>query len=247
MFESAKLKVERANHHIRDAERQIDIFVKKNFHGIIRQSNTDSTVHVFTMAPQNQFPDGIGVKIGDAVHNLRCALDHLTWEVVGRDDGVQHDKLYFPTGKSGDDFVGACKGIKNISQKVRTMFMNLEAFIGGTGEALYVLSKLDNSDKHRIITPVIKITKVKKFIVRNRKGEVLKRIDWEFDFVQGESFTIDSGSEGSYIDFDNDSEVSTDILFGDVELISYEPVLPTLAQISHAVLNTIKIVERSCG
>jgi hypothetical protein len=35
MFESAKLKIGRADHHIRDLERQLSIFVTENLDGIL--------------------------------------------------------------------------------------------------------------------------------------------------------------------------------------------------------------------
>lgn len=47
----------------------------------------------------------LGPIIGDAVHNLRAALDHIACEIVGR---AEHDmtKIFFPMNDTRQALVG---------------------------------------------------------------------------------------------------------------------------------------------
>lgn len=92
--------------------------------------------------------------LGDAVHNLRSALDHLTWEL----DAAEEDRdprLQFPVGKDRREFAKACRQVQ--SRTGRAALKALEAFPGGDGEALHSLSVLDNEDKHRRLSAVAQV------------------------------------------------------------------------------------------
>lgn len=245
MFASAKLKIERANHHISDVEAQWGAFLEKKVHGIRKDSNSDMTAHTFSVQYIKDFPSEIALAIGDAIHNLRCALDHLAWEVVGRDRGTQNRHLKFPAYKDRTSFEAACNGIITPSIAVKDMFKALEAFPGGTGHFLYVLHHLDNIDKHSFIMPHLQTSRIRKLTVRDLEGNVVRVItDPGINgFVEGESLTIDSSPRATFVDLENDVDIAPDILFYGVEFVNYEPIIPTLFQLRHAVSNTVEIVE----
>jgi hypothetical protein len=247
MFESAKLKIDRANHHISDVERQWGVFLKKKIHGIVKDSTTDGTLHSFSVEHMKGFPSEIALTIGDAIHNLRTALDHLTWEVVGRDHGTQDRHLKFPAYHDRTSFEAACNGIVTPSMSVKEMFKALEAFPRGKGHFLYVLHHLDNIDKHSILTPILQVSKITRMIVRNSAGDILKIIENPSPggFIEGESLAIDTFPDNSFVDFNNDVDIAPDILFGQVKFVDFDPIIPTLFQLSDAAHNTVKIVEGS--
>jgi hypothetical protein len=95
MFDSARLKIERADHHISDLERQLSAFTRQNLDASIRYGDDGTMITITVIAP----PPSLALVIGDAVHNLWSALDHLTWEVIGLDGGCQHPQLYFPKAR----------------------------------------------------------------------------------------------------------------------------------------------------
>ena len=67
----------------------------------------------------------------------------------------------------------------------------------------------------------------------------------ELGFVAGESLTVETFPEPTIIDFDDDVEISPDILFGDVDFVGYQPIVPTLRQLTQAVAECLNIVERA--
>jgi len=53
-----------------------------------------------------------------------------------------------------------CNGIETSCTDTKKFFLRLEAFEGGAGEKLYGLNRLDNSDKHVQLTPIMGIAEV---------------------------------------------------------------------------------------
>lgn len=245
MFDGARLKIERANHHIGDVERQWTTFRTIRTHQVVKESSADLTVHTFSMQFVNEFPRNIALCIGDAIHNLRTALDHMTWETIGREGGTQDRHLKFPFGENRISFEAFCKGMKTRLPETRTVFKSLEAFPGGKGHFLYALNCLDNVDKHSVLTPLLQVSNIKSLTLRNRDGSIRKVLDYsaELGFVAGERLTVETFPEPTSIDFDDDVEISPDIIFGDVDFVGYQPIVPTLRQLSQAAIECINNVE----
>lgn len=105
MFEGARLKVERADQHIHALERCLREFTENSFTTRPHASGMDIT-YTF-LAP----PSEVALILGDAVHNLRSALDHLTWEL----DAAEEDEIpaySSPLGRTEESLqrrVGRCK------------------------------------------------------------------------------------------------------------------------------------------
>ena len=170
MFESAKLKIKRANQHIGALEAEFAAYVATKPHrfSIYHDPKTGQPIVRirFASAP----PQNLSLVIGDAIHNTRAALDHLTWEVVGLDNGTQDRHLSLVTGDNRVNYETACKGIKTPSDWVKDLFISLEIFPGGQGDGLYTLNALDNADKHTVITPVVRATSHPPFTILNPDG-----------------------------------------------------------------------------
>lgn len=163
MFESARLKLQRADYHISDLERQFAAFVAEKPHRFIVQSDPNTGHLRIRVRFVKNVPAAFALVIGDAIHNLRASLDHAIWELVGFDHGTQDRHLKFPTGDTRISFEASCNGIKTPSQWVKDAIKSTEAFIEGRGIDLYNLSALDNADKHTIVTPILKATGHPKF------------------------------------------------------------------------------------
>ncbi len=93
MFSSARLKIDRAHTHIKDLEGQFKSFVERKPHrfGIKHDEKTGQPVIEIRFV--EDVPAELAVVIGDAVHNMRCALDHTIWELIGWDGGTQNKHL----------------------------------------------------------------------------------------------------------------------------------------------------------
>jgi hypothetical protein len=108
-------------------------------------------------------PIRLGVLLGDCVHNLRSALDHLICQVTLLDGGTNCSKTQFPiASKSEAQFEGmADDRIPDLSAEHRALVKRAQPYQAGDGAAshpLAVLANLSNADKHRLINPAYSVT-----------------------------------------------------------------------------------------
>lgn len=243
-FYSTRLKVERANHHIRDLERQLTDYSNSHPHVItIKEDPYTKRFLIYVNFPDKPPPE-MALTIGDAIHNLRTALDHMMWEMIGRDHGSQHNNLYFPMGNNRVNFEATCQGIITPSQNIRDTLKRLEAFPSGKGDSLYTIHLLDRAEKHTVLTPMIKAVMVSRLVVFG-PGDGQPIIDIADLPILGDGQATFSCPPGSRIQNDNHSKATADIIFGEVEAVKSQPVIPTLRQLAHAANDTIDIVVRS--
>lgn len=103
-----------------------------------------------------------GVQIGEIVHNLRSALEHVVWKAVEANGNVPTRATGFPLFVNESDFRAAGRSggqrmINGVSDDVRALIERLQPFHarekGEEPEAhiLYVLNELWNTDKHRVL------------------------------------------------------------------------------------------------
>jgi hypothetical protein len=77
-------------------------------------------------------------------------------------------------------FEASCYGIETLSQVVKDVLKATETFVTGKGEALYCPYRMDNADKHTVITPITEGSKVSKFVVVGPNGSRLTYLNNDF-------------------------------------------------------------------
>jgi hypothetical protein len=108
------------------------------------------------------------VILGDAVHNLRSALDHLVWQLVLLDtgkDGTTDNQ--FPIASHGDLYWGKAKNngpslrerrLKGVSKEHKRIIDRVQPYrtnAPGKLESLEALRDMSNHDKHRLLHTVM--------------------------------------------------------------------------------------------
>lgn len=249
MFELAKLKIKRADHHIDDLKGQLRAFTRQCLDTSIQNPNGGTFITLTVLKP----PDSIAPTIGDAIHNLRTSLDHLTWKLNCIYRGRQDRRIQFPMGRNKTKFESACNDLKALPKTVIEFLQSLQAFPGGDGQLLYVIHDLDNADKHRILTPTVNAPTIDELVLVSDGGKVRRPLSDLYgssaQLERGETFTIDGAPAGSSLDFKND-EISPHILFGDVDIVNValvknQPIFPMVLQLRHAVSNVIDIAAKA--
>src|SRR6266436_7992490 len=98
-FQSAISKVEWANHHIRHLEEWLSDFIEIHEDSIVQNLNAEVQGATSFVGTAFSVPDvsETTLIIGDAVHNLRSALDHIAYEILlpfrdPKDSGFPTDK-----------------------------------------------------------------------------------------------------------------------------------------------------------
>jgi hypothetical protein len=107
-----------------------------------------------------------GVMLGECVHNLRSALDHLVCQLTLLDGGTMDDcsQTQFPiASKSEAQFEQmANHRIPKLSRWHRAMIKRAQPYRAGDSawkHPLAILADLSNADKHRLINPTYSIIK----------------------------------------------------------------------------------------
>ena len=97
--------------------------------------------------------------MGDAIHNLRTALDHLVWQLVEAGGGTPNDRTAFPIvaadAKAAQRY-GSAVGqgeIAKISPGAFKLLESIQPYNGGD-KTLVEIHELDIWDKHRLILAV---------------------------------------------------------------------------------------------
>lgn len=245
MFESAKLKIHRAEHHIRDVSAIFTDFTNRNIPNLSIRQDAEQRPHI-RVSFSEELPDMVALAIGDAIHNLRVALDHLTWEVVGRDGGTQDRHLKLPTGNNRVNFESTCNGMKTPSDAIKRMFTMLEVFPGGKGAEIYTLHLFDNADKHTVLRPTINATTISKLVLMNPDGSVCMTFN-SSTTIGGDNplGRLKGLPSGVTVKQDDNRDITSEIFFQEIEGAFPTRVIPKLCSFRDIVTETIHIFERN--
>lgn len=241
MFNSAYLKVDRANHHIKILKSDLAEYAKSNMHTITTTQNSSGVNHM-KVGTSKEPPPAFSLVIGDAVHNLRSALDHAYGIAASAiDHSIDPKTTTFPFFKTKEEVEKAFnRSTLNGSmstpkgKKVTQVILNEIRPYGGDDVAIRHLNKLDNIDKHRLIIAIIVLRGV------NFSGAAGGDTFINCKFIgspDGHTAMVSSGSiEGSTLPF-------LDLQFNEVDLPRDLLVIPALDHYSEITRKAVKAIE----
>lgn len=169
---SALVKLDRAELHADTAKRAFEGFVQENTGTSMRIDQKDQTwaaehqgwLTFLSITVERGFPSlpqSLSAMFGDAIHNYRCALDHIAWELVqhGTDPTPKKPKLVqFPISDTRNGFRGQLPTqLPGVGDDPVKFIESCYRYEGGkaTNKALLLLAKLSNHDKHRSLHTTI--------------------------------------------------------------------------------------------
>jgi hypothetical protein len=151
-FVLLKIKVERAKKHIRDLETTIlDCRDKRLYAGLSDDDpQTGQIMRYYEWLPV--FPFEVLSIAGDAIHNLRSALDHLTYQLAIVGSGKPPGKcVQFPFANNRDAYESEkARKVEGIRPEAVKAIDDLRPYKGGD-DVLWRIHELDNIDKHRFV------------------------------------------------------------------------------------------------
>ena len=100
------LKVKRAKQHIADLDRRIHLFFTgpPNPYPIVKETDSETGDLVFKLGKCVPIPEDFPLIIGDALQNLRTALDHLVWQLILSNGGTPKTTSGFPIMESAEKY-----------------------------------------------------------------------------------------------------------------------------------------------
>jgi len=151
---SGRVKIERAKEHIGNLETEITTFGKRDPYVTVPDIDAQTGDVVVRVNVRERPDPRWGAIAGDAVHNLRSALNVL-WRIVYpatvRDRNRRNG---FPIYGSAEMFETRSRGKKQgAAQRVMDVLKALKPYKGGN-DLLWMLEVVNNTDKHQLLIPV---------------------------------------------------------------------------------------------
>lgn len=179
-LESACQKLDRALFHLNSLGDEMEVLAARGAANFVVaeeevQSDPRGAKIIFRPGNLTRPQPYLGVIVGDYIHNLRSALDHLAWEMAKcgtegfRTQGKRATTIQFPIETVGSSTTSrrtfsseAHKRLPGITADQRAFVDSYQPYHRGNWQ-LKSLARLSNHDKHRVITPVRLIaTKIKR-------------------------------------------------------------------------------------
>jgi hypothetical protein len=151
LLQAPLLKLNRAEHHINDLNRQVDTFLAERPFRLT--GHLGAGKFALRVKKDQPIPPEFSLVIGDAAHNLRAALD-LALFPMAKDRTSKPNRIQFPFAKDDGDraFKDACEGgqVEFAGKKVVEAIRLLKPYPTGN-RILYGIHELDILDKHRLL------------------------------------------------------------------------------------------------
>jgi hypothetical protein len=154
-FASPRRKIARAKEHLGNLTREIRAFIDSGAYvQIVEDDSTRPGYTLHKIKLTQKIPQSIEDTAGDAITNLRSALDHACFGVAVASGNSNPQNAYFPFARDIERLEAAIKGrCKDVPKEIYPLFRSLKPYAGGN-ELLWDLNLLCTADKHKIITPM---------------------------------------------------------------------------------------------
>lgn len=241
MFESAKLKVERANYHIDGLKITINNFLTENEKSIFSHGNPEGGNGSIGIAPLPA-PPIFNIIVGDIAHNLRSALDHVAGEITSLSTGGCQKAISvskFPISTVVKDFQSSvAKHIEPHDPEVAAALLREMENSDTWFQVINAINLLNNTDKHRAVVVVITSVGIAAEGIRTGGISVGK-----IESLDG-GFLI-SNFGGQPLQFDKKPYPTILVAFDDGENFDGRSVIDQLVEASGIVARTIHICEQN--
>jgi hypothetical protein len=177
--------------------------------------------------------------VGDVVHNLRSALDHLARSLVIANGGTPHKSTAYPISHTREAFEASLSNVKAAGQEALDLIRETKAYRGGN-DGLWALRELDDRDKHRLLLTIAaahnSVGIDLRSVVAKMRGTHVAEIpplgvlpvlpkDRQFPLKNGDVVLVSQAEDHP------DFQIAIDIAFGEPDVLEGEPILPTLWQL----------------
>jgi hypothetical protein len=242
-FEESRLKVKRAYKHISDIDSLLAGFIDSDFYDLTVNKDAESGKNFLRFTFKLGFPaEDYALIIGDALHNLRSALDLLYYETVMLCKGIPTKWTRFPVRDTRDELVSRLNSAleeKRITANVHSLILNVIKPYKTGNPTLWMLDDLNIIDKHQLLVPVLKLVMVSNVCFED---EQQRTILGRFMFTDS-TVSLIKDAEGLDLTVKNKGHATAHILLAQDILKQINEVVPTLNRITEEVTRTIETFD----
>lgn len=247
------LKLQRARDHINDLSARNDAFLAERPFKLIERHHRKAGKTTYRVKADKPIPPEFSLIIGDAIHNMRAALDLVMFGMAGE---IAPD-IYFPFPKNADRMEAAIKKghVQAAGKKVVEAIRLLKPYPDGNF-GLNVIHALDIQDKHRLL---ILAGQRAVFTIGSGNDAILKPLLGENAEAAASTHVVLNGPEDTTLltfhrryttrdlaDSEQEAKVQPAfvITFGEGEITAPQPVpvlnaLVSCANEAHAAVDTV--------
>lgn len=233
-FIASRRKIIRAEEHIAELKSCLARYAR-NLGSPRAETDAKSGELLLHFLPEPDVSVTLALILGDAVHNLRTALDLAWYEISERFD-LPLNKAKFPFRETREELESAIKGAPEIIQTLRLdkfLLDEIQPYSGGNN-SLWALHRLDIEDKHRLIIPVLDSGSIRGLRIENDSGGAQ------------EVFIARTGGREMWKRYPagyklkSKGEASVNVFFSHTApILQNEPIEPVLARFSKSVSDVI--------
>jgi hypothetical protein len=161
-FDRAKEHVETIRTRVLDALGEDPVPIP-----LTRRYNSNTRCVVYAIGSVPKAPEGLGVVVGDAIHNFRSALDHLWWQLAIRNlreeptdreaPDIQFPILSDPSFRGDPQKWTQHRYLRHVDHAHVSKIEAIQPYNQDDPDAtsLAILADLSNVDKHRVVHVVL--------------------------------------------------------------------------------------------
>lgn len=154
LFRSSRCKIDWAKHHISNLEARIAAFIDERPYEKIIEADSEPGYNCHKVRLTKLLPTSFALIMGDAVNNLRAALDHIGYASAIANRVIAPKHCAFPFAKNAAQFPARANGMcRDIPKEIVACFHAFQPY-GGGNITLWALNEACNADKHFLLTPV---------------------------------------------------------------------------------------------
>lgn len=238
---SPRQKVERAYRHI-DELRSLTDPLSREFYTIEVVAETippqaEPSWYDLEYRPLKPIPETLALVIGDVVHNLRSALDHIATGIARTADSKA--TIHYPMSKNRQDLAPprsparekAFSAMEKALPGTEKLILDKIRPLDGPNESAWAFHVLNNDDKHNLLIPLVTFAAFEGMRFRNHtKLGVGNNAAHPFILIRSHT----------PISIEGNFQASVDLRFGDIDVFKFEPVIPTLVLIAQVVGEAIE-------
>jgi hypothetical protein len=240
-FRDARLKIERANKHIADLELAISALEEANIATVQEDTNTRTEI---VKHDNPGLADGLlklSLIAGDAIHNLRVALDYAWASAIERYVPTAisgHNK--FPVRDNRTDVEAALHGIE-VDTKCPALFkavvFEIQPYNCGN-RLIYALHDLDISDKHLLLLELSPITGIRNISISDDQGNVYEGISLHTEPHKPYVIRTKPG-----LKFENKGKFSLNVAIKEAGVFKGVPIFDLLNSFRDFVFDSVQLLE----
>jgi hypothetical protein len=240
-FREAYLKTERANKHIHDLDGYVREFAATDRCTFLIKHDPNGGCDTLQLESTQTIPDDFLLVLGDAIHNLRSALDYAMHGA----SNIRDERTKFPFRDTRDELIAAING--GLKQKAPKEVIDIivdviQPYERGNGHALWCLHELDIEDKHRLLIANTKLMLIRGISCEDERGEKFCIPDW---LIVPNATPIRRLEGHRNVKITDKGKSSLNIVFGDGMPLQGAAILPMLREMMIRVNHTVELLEAS--